>query len=105
MSDTVKYCQFIVSQLSFTVTSRRFLGGHLGRLGPLVSMVYLDPIVVLGEVLDPLFWWGGVFHRDGPDLRLGYGAGWHGEVYGGELFKGFGNFIVRPELQGQFEQM
>lgn len=105
MSDTVKYCQFIVSQLSFTVTSRRLLGGHLGRLSPLVSMVYLDLIVVLGEVLDPLFWWGGVFHRDGPDLRLGNGAGWHGEVYGGELFKGFGNFIVRPELQGQFEQM
>lgn len=103
LSNTVS--SLSVSQSSFTVTSRRFLGGHLGRLSPLVSMVYLDPIVVLGEVLDPLFWWGGVFHWDGPDLGLGNGAGWHGEVYGGELFKGFGNFIVSPELQGQFEQM
>lgn len=68
-------------------------------------MVYLDPVVVFGDILDPLFRRGGVFHRDGSDLRLGHGAGWHGEVYSGELLKGFRSFIVRPELQGQFEQM
>lgn len=82
----------------FIVISRRFFGGYFGRLSFFVSMVYFDFIVVFGEVFDLFFWWGGVFYRDGSDLRFGYGVGWYGEVYGGELFKGFGNFIVRFEF-------
>ena len=68
-------------------------------------MINLDLVVVFCDVLDPLFWRGGVFHRDGADLRLGHCAGWHGEGYSGELLKGGWEFIMSTKLQGQFEQM